>query len=336
MFLDDSQFDELIFDIKQEILFRQNKITDTEIQSSEYSLKRIRSKRKINRLSNDKFENLVIDALLVYKHRNKQEIPLEHKKIDEIEALIVDLENVIQKMKKSELNETEVIQRIQDEIKPEKKFDIYNTYLLNVFKKHKLNCDTILYMSQNTSKMLRHRDPSLTYFCNPHHLLVVGDRHFDDADEYVFHKLNIQQLQESNLVDNKLKQKLIKKEMVQIYSMIIDEQLKEKELKNIESIDKEVEIIIKKLEEVKVCYENNTQREYSSIAEEVVSACDDLLHKIDQIEDLDQSLIYKLSYEKKNLEVVLSNKEHQEIPNMVFDIASLVKTILYCLPIPEI
>ncbi|KAM0686582.1 hypothetical protein COBT_002194 [Conglomerata obtusa] len=335
MFLAEPQFSDLLNDIQDEIERRKHGSTYAPTINESHSPRRTRSRHKLSRLSPEKFENLVIDILLVFNHRNKDDFSLEHKNVDEIESLIIDLEVLIKEMKSKNVYEESILTKVEKESTFDKKFCLYNNFVRSIFLKHKIDTRVVDYVNKMFEMTYREKNVDISYLFIPENLFNEVDQYLHDNLEYQYHKKNIQIVKDNNEIDDIGKENIVRKEILNICDLFI-RQKSMQEIKNpVETIDEEVTSIIQNLESIKIVMKSNNKEEYADIASSVINASSELSKKLNTIKGVDKQLIDKIFLEKKNLENCIELQNFDYVPNGVFNMANLVKIILFHIPTLE-
>lgn len=320
-FLDDAQFGELLSDLTDELLRRKNnvKLPLSKLQSA--STKRNLSRKKLSYLTDEKIEFLIIDCLLVLKHRynvNEDEL----KSDDDISSLIGDLEKLIKDMKGDMKYETSIINQIRNERSSKFKLHIYNKYVKRMLEKH--NEDVVVV---NFMEALNIEEDKILFedMIDPHIFLKHSEAFIsgpDNEKEFEYHKENILALFNETSFSDAVKSSLIRKEMINIFDLAL------KQKRNDKGIEKEVNEIIKSLALTRELMDSDKEM-CLEIGNSVVTTVDNILSKI----NMDAKDTHKLCEQKNLLKEVLEQKRYDDVALRIFGIAKIIKILLCYLPV---
>lgn len=329
LFLESQQFEELLDDVIDEINRRQTNTMHPLHDKTGYSAKRNASRLKLGRLSNDKFKNLVFDVLLVFNHRYPD---LENKNVDEIEELIGDLEKLIIDLKGDMAYEQLIIDQLKNEQDYKARHHIFNKYVRRIFDKHKEDTSVIDYM-ESVSKETTHEKIDILDLLETHVFMRHADHYFKHhnlfSHEYEYHKNNLFALKDDVIFDKETQSRIVRKTKARIFEIML--QTRDKMLKINVNFEIEVNSIIFSLEKIKEVMRSNNVNECQEIAVSVLESSDKFLQKIRTLE-VDRDALAKFEVERSVLNLKLQEEKYDKIPESIFNVAKLLKKVLYLLP----
>ncbi|TBT99315.1 hypothetical protein CWI39_2066p0010 [Hamiltosporidium magnivora] len=354
LFLNEMQFKDLIEDLSDELERRKDGKKDFLETKNKYTVKRNDSRKRLAKLTENKFKNLVLDTYLVMNHRRPNEKFSDAKEID---TLIFELEKMIKTLKKQKTYEDSVIENIQDGGNIRLKSNIYNEYVRNILIKHNEDLSVVNYMEKIFNEHIHKlkKDEFLTLFDTNEFIgrcdnIFYEIRHFER--EYEYHKNNIlsqmivspsvKNLSELN-TNNEFKNYVITNEMIQICRLLFKVNEYKKLQESESSLSKEINGLICCLEAIKEGFQTQKDDQcYIRIAINVNEIAKSFERKISKFDFVDHNHIKNLSNHQKNLENFIeankdiSNLEESRLfetfPNMVFNIADIFKQILNEIP----
>lgn len=335
LFLEPKQFQELLIDIQDEIKRREHNKKQPLSRSEKFTFQRNKSRQNLSKLRADEFENLTIDVLLVLNHRYPN---LESKNVDEIECLIDDLDKLITDLKGDMAYEQLVIEQINNEKDLKIRLHIYNKYVKRILEKHDedtsvVDCvDGILKCEDDTDSV------SLFDLMDTNVFLKQTDKYFKKMnmymEEYDYHHGNLVTLIDEKIFSTDVHEKIIRKEKKSLFELMlkIDKKSKRKEF----SIEKEINTIIATLSTIKDLLQSGENGEYIKVAKNAMDAVDSLTKKLENAKNVDTELVEQLFKTREDLNIQISDENIEDIPLSIFNMASLVKSILHSMPVSSL
>ncbi|EJW02311.1 hypothetical protein EDEG_03252 [Edhazardia aedis USNM 41457] len=332
-FLKQNEFEELLEDLSNEIDRRLNDPKSIPPANEAISSKRNLSIRRLARLAENKFKNLLTDVILVYNHRFPSPTT---KNTEEIENLICDLSTFVMSLKNDSEYETLIIKRISSEKNVRTKVHIYNKYIRRIFEKNKEDLSVVDFMEDTFKNIFSNNGITIDKILDPITFLNLCNRFFEKKThlqlEYEYHSGNIRTLLDEDIFDTTTRNTLIAKETAAIMSLMYNASSSTTRDTQ-KSIEIEINSIISNLEAIKIAMQKeNSHEEFYIIARSVLEVCENLLNKLNVYDAVDVDMIEKLVTEKSNLQNCVDKNLHENIPCVIFNMANLVKSILYSIP----
>ncbi|KAF7684142.1 Protein SPA2 [Astathelohania contejeani] len=314
IFLDKTRFFELVDDVMDEISRRETSARPFLEPQKIYSNNRNLSRKRLARLSNDHFHNLVLDVYLVYIHH----IPGSDKMPSGVNTLISDLERLIQNLKDQKNRHEIVLEAIREESSYLKKMKIFYEYLREIFTKHN---EELIVINHIESLPINHSN--INILLEPTTFLEQCDSYFknDFVDEYNFHKRNIN--------DNKNNRYILNREILGIVGLLLKIESDKPDI----SIVQEVQIIIDVLTHLKdriVVY--GMDFDYKPIVSTISEVTNSIINKVKIIKQVSDYNIENLIKEKNMLDEIDPATNNENIPGIIYRIANIVKKILAEIP----
>lgn len=325
LFLEHDQFQDLLVDIQDEIKRRQSHRKDPLMKSDTFSFKRNKSRQNLSRLNGEKFDNLVIDVLLVLNHRYSIK---ETGNEDEIECLIDDLERLIRDLKGDMAYEQLVIEQIKKERDLKLRLHIYNKYVRRLLEKYNEDVSVVDCVEELLRSEVESESVTLHDLMDTNVFLKQCEKYFSKfnvfAEEYEYHKGNIVTLVDETIFSQDVHEKLIRKEKKSLFELMLKTDKKMK--KSDKSIEEEVNTIICTLGTIRDLLKCGVNEEYFTVARNAVEAVDSLSKKLTGINNAESGSLIEA---REDLMGLIKEKNGEGIPLSIFNMASLVKTILY-------
>lgn len=321
IYLPDQNFVELCDDIVNEI-HRRNGMKHTTTNAMF---------NKLVNLSDEKFKNLVVDTLLVYNYRNPGNEYANDDFLNNLKKLIEDL--------KATPENDNFIEEIKN-LAFVNKISEYNKY---VRRNSDITKEIIELIDSEIKKELEMRAQDLleclTY---PNIFLEKVDKsNIADTEEYKFHRNNIQKLLENNKTDSYddisdkfesqalsalTKSKLIKSEMMQIFSILINRI--SLPAKNIEPFHDEIVMILDTLKSIKNDLEGGEKIDLKDVSFSVNTVVDGLLSKTLQISQDDNEVINDLKMQKILIGELQLSATKMDAIQLILDLAKSLQKII--------
>lgn len=329
LFLEPQQFDELLADVHEEVNRRSSEPRTPVEKISTYGAKRNASRAKLGNLPEEKFKNLVLDVYLVFNHRYPD---FEDKNVDEIEELIGDLEKLITNLKGDMAYEELIIEQLKNEDDYKARHHIFNKYVRRTFEKLNENTSVIDYM-ETKSKETTHEKIDISDLLETHVFMRHADHYFKYhnlfSDEYEYHKNNLFALKDEEIFEKQTQDRIVRKTKARIFEIML--QTRDKMVKEDVNIEDEVNNIIYSLEKIKDVIRSNDMDTCKEIGDGVLESSGSFLDKVKALK-VDDEKIAKLEMERSGLSLIISKEQYEQIPDSIFNLATLVKNILYTLP----
>lgn len=335
LFLEEDQFQELLMDIQDEIARRECRQKEPLPKSDAYTTKRNKSRQNLARLNSGKFENLVIDVLLVLNHRFPD---LEEKNVTEIETLIGDLEKLITDLKGDMAYEQLVIEQVGSEKDLKLRLHIYNKYVRRMLEKHNEDVSVVQFVDEILKCQADCTSVSMFDLMDTNVFLKQCEVFFKKmnmySEEYDYHRGNLITLVDEKIFSVDVHEKLVRKEKKSLFELMLKVDKKSK--KGDRSIEREVNTIITSLSTIKDLYKSGEDDEYFTVAKNVADAIDNLIKKLDGVDNVDTDQVNELVGTREELIKLIKERNGECIPMTIFNMARLVKNILYCIPVTSL
>lgn len=222
VFLNKYQFEDLITDIADEIDYRLYGIEKNDQELS----KKLNSKNKLRLLDDNNLKELTTDVLLVMEHS----IPFLDQQHNG-QTLINDIENILSNIKIDKNEESLVLHRIEKSGNFHEMLEFFFDYTEKKFKEVNFNTSIIERMRKENNKVENeHMQIKFYSIFSPHLFLDLLNQYSCSRNDFIYRKNNLQYLLNNK---NDIPEKIIYKEMSELFYIILQDKQVTKQKYNI-------------------------------------------------------------------------------------------------------
>lgn len=279
---------------------------------------------KLSRIHEDGFKSLVLDLLLVMNQRS----PEDRCSSENVHGLIDNLDKLISSLKEDMMNEEKMTEDIYSSCDVAEKFMMFIEYSRNVFDRNGEDTKVHEHMMKEVKEYFEIQTvdgPDLTISVDM--LLKKCDKlKYSNLPEYKYHRNNIRRLEVMELEEN-VKKRLIRDEVLQIYSIFVIESTNLREAR-----EKQLGCKVNSLVDVLCKIKNDAEegREISAYGylEDVVSSSRDILELAENMDLESKAYLGHLKIKVAVLEQINNRNSDEEPLPAIFSTIETVKKVL--------
>ncbi|AFN82493.1 hypothetical protein EROM_020180 [Encephalitozoon romaleae SJ-2008] len=279
---------------------------------------------KLSRIHEDGFKSLVLDLLLVMNQRS----PEDKCSSENVHGLIDSLDKLISSLKEDMMNEEKMAKDICSSCDVSEKFMMFIEYSRNVFERNGEDTKVHEHMVKEAKEYFEIQTadgPDLMISVDM--LLKKCDKlKYSNLPEYKYHRNNIQRLKVMDLEES-VKKRLIRDEVVQVYSIFVMESTNLRGAR-----EKQLECKVNSLVDV-LCKIKNDAEEGREIAayeylEDVASSSGDILELVENMDLESKAYLSQLKMKVAALEQIHNRSSDEEPLPAMFSTIEAVKKVL--------
>ncbi|UTX42547.1 putative alpha-helical pore forming toxin [Encephalitozoon hellem] len=317
--LPEKNFEDLVSDIVNEMRRRSNVPSISPETPMQW---------KLSRIHEDGFKSLVLDLLLVMNQRS----PEDKRSSENVHGLINNLDKLISSLKEDMMNEEKMAEDICSSRDISDKFMMFIEYSRNVFDRNGEDIKVHEHMMKEVKEYFEAQTidgPDLTI--NVDVLLKKCDRlKHSNLPEYKYHRNNIQRLKAMDL-GIEVKKRLIRDEVLQIYSIFVTESTNLKGARE-KQLECKVNSLVDVLCKIKSDAEEGKEIDAYEYLEDVASSSGDILELVENMELESKAYLDQLKTKIAALEQIHNRSSGEEPLPAMFSTIEAVKRVLTDVP----